>query len=96
MIKVRNGTEFSSGMVSVGFWLGLTLGRVILGFITPYLKKQRVAVTAYLVGCIAMQLVFYTVNNFVSSAIAVTHDLDAQGSCLFENKTKSPIQFTVL
>lgn len=47
MIKVRNGTEFSSGMVSVGFWLGLTLGRVILGFITPRIgEKLAVSVTS--------------------------------------------------
>lgn len=72
LIDLRHTAPFSAGMVNFAYWAGLTGGRVILGFITPYLKKQRVAVTAYLVGCIAMQLVFYTVNNFVSSAIAVT------------------------
>jgi fucose permease len=40
MIKVRNGNEFASGMVSVGFWLGITLGRVVLGFITPRIGEK--------------------------------------------------------
>jgi hypothetical protein len=40
MIKVRNGNEFASGMVSVGFWLGITLGRIVLGFITPRIGEK--------------------------------------------------------
>jgi fucose permease len=35
MIQVRNGGEFASGMTATGFWLGITLGRLILGFVTP-------------------------------------------------------------
>lgn len=35
MIDVRNGGAFASGMVATGFWLGLTVGRAVLGFITP-------------------------------------------------------------
>lgn len=40
MLKVRDGTEFASGMVSVGFWLGITLGRIVLGFITPRIGEK--------------------------------------------------------
>lgn len=35
MMKVRKGEEFASGMSAVGFWLGITIGRAILGFVTP-------------------------------------------------------------
>lgn len=35
MINVRGGEEFASGMTATGFWLGIAIGRVILGFVTP-------------------------------------------------------------
>lgn len=72
LIDLRHTAPFAAGIVNFAYWAGLTSGRVILGFLTPYLKQQKTAVTAYLVACIAMQLVFCTVNNFVTSAIAVT------------------------
>lgn len=35
MIDVRKGDDFSSGMSATGFWLGITVGRVVLGFVSP-------------------------------------------------------------
>lgn len=35
MIRVRHGEAFASGMSAVGFWLGITAGRAVLGFVTP-------------------------------------------------------------
>lgn len=40
MIDVRHGAAFASGMTATGFWLGLTFGRVILGFVTPRLGER--------------------------------------------------------
>lgn len=40
MIEVRNGGAFASGMTATGFWLGITAGRVVLGFITPMLGER--------------------------------------------------------
>lgn len=40
MIDVRHGEAFASGMTATGFWLGLTVGRVILGFVTPRLGER--------------------------------------------------------
>lgn len=37
MTQVRNGKAFASGMTATGFWLGITVGRAILGFVTPRL-----------------------------------------------------------
>lgn len=48
MLKVRNGNEFASGMVSVGFWLGITVGRIVLGFITPRIG-EKLAVSVSLI-----------------------------------------------
>ncbi|RYP26002.1 hypothetical protein DL767_008208 [Monosporascus sp. MG133] len=35
MMQVRNGDAFASGMTATGFWLGITVGRALLGFVTP-------------------------------------------------------------
>jgi fucose permease len=40
MIKVRNGSPFAGGMTATGFWLGLTVGRVVLGFVTPKIGEK--------------------------------------------------------
>lgn len=40
MIQVRQGAEFASGMTAMGFWLGITVGRVVLGFVTPRLGEK--------------------------------------------------------
>lgn len=46
MIKERKANDFASGMTETGFWLGITLGRVILGFVTPRIgEKLSIAVS---------------------------------------------------
>lgn len=70
MIRVRDAAPFDAGMTSVGFWLGLTLGRAILGFVTPYLGVKT-AVCVYLPLTMALQLVFWLVPQFFVSAVAV-------------------------
>lgn len=47
MIDVRHGEAFASGMTATGFWLGLTIGRVVLGFITPRLG-ERLAIMVFM------------------------------------------------
>lgn len=37
MLQIRNGEPFASGMTATGFWLGMTVGRAVLGFVTPKL-----------------------------------------------------------
>lgn len=40
MRRERAGSDFESGMVATGFWTGITVGRLILGFITPKLGEK--------------------------------------------------------
>lgn len=40
MIRVRDGGPFASGMTATGFWLGITVGRIVLGFITPRIGEK--------------------------------------------------------
>lgn len=52
------------------FWLGITVGRVILGFVTPRLG-ENLAILLYLASAMAMQLLFWLVPSFTVSSIAV-------------------------
>jgi fucose permease len=46
MLEVRKGGDFASGMTATGFWMGVTVGRIVLGFITPKLgEKMAIAVS---------------------------------------------------
>ena len=52
MLEVRDGEEFASGMVATGFWMGITVGRIVLGFVTPRLgEKLAITVSLFLVSC---------------------------------------------
>jgi hypothetical protein len=44
MKEVRHAAPFSSSMTSTGFWLGIAVGRIVLGFVTP-LIGEKVAIT---------------------------------------------------
>jgi len=46
MIRERDGSNFASGMTATGFWLGITVGRLVLGFVTPRIgEKLSIAVS---------------------------------------------------
>ncbi|KAJ1556084.1 hypothetical protein HK405_007453 [Cladochytrium tenue] len=70
MLRERGGTSFSSGMVATGFWLGLTAGRVVLGFVTARLG-EKAAVAAYMSAAAALQLLFWLVPSFGVGAASV-------------------------
>lgn len=40
MRDVREAEPFPSGMTSMGFWLGITAGRMVLGFVTARLGER--------------------------------------------------------
>ncbi|KAF2197861.1 MFS general substrate transporter [Delitschia confertaspora ATCC 74209] len=71
MIRVRDGSNFASGMTATGFWMGLTVGRVVLGFVTPRLG-EKLAISIYLPITMALELLFWLVPQFYVSAIAVS------------------------
>jgi fucose permease len=72
MLRVRHGTPFASGLTSTGFWAGITVGRMVLGFATARLfKTEKHAVATYLVASIVLQLLFWLIPNFHVSAVMV-------------------------
>lgn len=72
MMRVRHGTPFASGLTSTGFWAGITLGRVILGFVTGRcFRTEKHAIATYLVLSVVLELLFWLVPQFVVSAVMV-------------------------
>ncbi|KOS19538.1 Bypass of stop codon protein 6 [Escovopsis weberi] len=71
MIEVRHVSGFLAGLTSTLFWLGLTMGRVVLGFVTGRVG-ERLAIIVYLVLCIVSQCLYWLVPSFVVSMGAVT------------------------
>ncbi|KJK79294.1 hypothetical protein H634G_05534 [Metarhizium anisopliae BRIP 53293] len=70
MLKVRHATPYASGISGSGFWAGMTLGRAALGFATER-YGERTCLTVYLAICIALELLFWLVPQFVVSAVAI-------------------------
>ncbi|KAK3905622.1 major facilitator superfamily domain-containing protein [Staphylotrichum tortipilum] len=70
MLRVRHAEPFIAGLVVTFFWLGLTIGRVVLGFVTGRVG-EKLAITAYLLLSVALQLLYWLVPNFAASATFV-------------------------
>lgn len=66
MIKVRHAEPFLAGLSVTLFWLGLTLGRVILGFVTGRIG-EKLAITVYILICVGLQILYWLVPNFAAS-----------------------------
>lgn len=70
MLRVRSASPYAAGISATGFWAGMTVGRVFLGFITDRFG-ERICVGIYLGVAIGLELILWLVPNFVVSAIAV-------------------------
>jgi len=70
MLRVRHARPFPSGMTATGFWLGITMGRVFLGFVTPKIG-EGLAIVIYIGIAIALQVIFWLVPQFIVSAVAI-------------------------
>ncbi|CAG8934513.1 unnamed protein product [Penicillium salamii] len=71
MTNVRHGGAFESGMAETGFWLGITVGRFVLGFVSPRIG-EKLSVAIYILFAIALELIFWLVPEFIVSAVAVS------------------------
>lgn len=71
MLRIRHAQPFPSGMTATGFWLGITMGRVTLGFITPRIG-EGLAVSIYLIIAMSLELIFWLVPQFIVSAVAIS------------------------
>ncbi|KAL2149524.1 hypothetical protein VTH82DRAFT_8175 [Thermothelomyces myriococcoides] len=71
MLRVRHAEPFLAGLTSTFFWLGLTVGRVVLGFVTGKVG-EKVAIAVYLLLSVALQLLYWLVPSVAASATFVT------------------------
>ena len=71
MIRVRDANPFDSSLTSTGFWLGITAGRLVLGFVTGRIG-ERWAIVSYLLLAIGLELLFWLVPQFIVSAVAIS------------------------
>lgn len=71
MLRVRDAEPFIAGLTVTFFWLGLTVGRVVLGFVTGRIG-EKLAIAVYLLLSVALQLLYWLVPNFAASAVFVT------------------------
>lgn len=73
MMEVRGGNEHDSGLVPSGLWGGITAGRILLGFVTGRLfRSEKLAAAVYLCAAMALELMFWLIPSFVSSAICAS------------------------
>lgn len=70
MLRVRNAEPFLAGLTVTLFWLGITLGRVILGFVTGRIG-EKLAITAYLALCIALEILYWLVPHFAAAVVFI-------------------------
>lgn len=70
MLRARNAEPFLAGLTVTLFWLDITLGRVVLGFITGRIG-EKLAITAYLALCIALGVLYRFVPHFTASVIFI-------------------------
>jgi fucose permease len=71
MLRVRHAEPFLAGLAVTFFWLGLTIGRVVLGFITGRIG-EKLAIACYTAICIACQFLYWLVPNFAASMVFIT------------------------
>ncbi|KAF2094580.1 MFS general substrate transporter [Rhizodiscina lignyota] len=70
MREIRHSSPFASGMTATGFWLGMTVGRVVLGFVTPRIGEKR-AIIIYIPLAMALELCFWLIPQKIVSAVTV-------------------------
>jgi fucose permease len=67
---VRIHLDAGRKLTRLRFWLGITVGRVILGFVTPRVG-ENLSIILYLLGATVCQLLFWLVPSFIGGSIAV-------------------------
>ena len=70
MLRVRHATPYASGVTATAFWAGITLGRIVLGFVTARLfRSEKEAVATYMVLAVVCQLLFWLVPSKILSSV---------------------------
>lgn len=70
MLQVRHAKPFLAGLTVTLFWLGLTIGRVTLGFVTGRIG-EKLAILIYLALCVGLEILYWLIPSFAASIVFV-------------------------
>jgi len=70
MIEVRHSDKFLAGVVVTLFWAGLTLGRVVLGFVTGRIG-EKLAIVIYLSICVVLEILYWAIPSLEVAIVCV-------------------------
>jgi fucose permease len=69
MIVIRHGNRHKMGFVTTGYWTGLTVGRIVLGFVLGVFHREEFQAALYMATAIGLTLVFWLTPNLYVSAV---------------------------
>ena len=71
MLRVRFASRYVSSLCALGFWVGMVVGRIVLGFVTERCG-ERWSVVVYPAFAIALEVVFRMVTSIALSLVTMT------------------------
>jgi fucose permease len=71
MMRTRDATLNVAGSCSTGFWMGMAIGRLVLGFVTDRIGVRR-ATALYFVCAIGLEALFAIWDSSVASVVLMT------------------------
>jgi fucose permease len=71
MLRQRHSTTYESGLTASGYWAGMAIGRLSLGFLTDRLGVRR-ATALYFLCAIGIEVLFATLSSATVSVVLMT------------------------
>lgn len=70
MLRNRNASPYLANLASSGYWIGMAVGRLILGFSTDKIGVRR-ATVLYFVCAVGLEVWFASVTSSIASVISM-------------------------
>jgi fucose permease len=71
MLRTRDATPYLASLASTGFWIGMAIGRLALGFGTDRIGVRR-ATALYFVCAVGLEVLFALWNSAIVSVVLMT------------------------
>ncbi|EMD91283.1 hypothetical protein COCHEDRAFT_1224478 [Bipolaris maydis C5] len=71
MLRERHASDYVAGLSSSGYWIGMAIGRLVLGFATDRMGVRR-ATTLYFLFAIVFEALFAVFSSLEASVIFMT------------------------